>query len=366
MHFRRGRSLWLPGLLGLFTFGVAQVRAQNSVPPAPLPLNVDRDPAPSPDPDEVPSATQPGTPAPGVGPLAKGDDGRYTLKTDASEVRLTASVIDGNGRSVETLQRGAFQIFEDGVPQEITSFRHEDVPVSIGLVIDSSASMFDKRDAVDKAAIKLVRLSNPKDQEFLVDFSSQAYIDQGFTTNPEKLQHGLTYVKSTGGTAAYDAVVASADYLVKGGRNEKKVLVVITDGEDTASVTTLQQAINRIQQLDGPTIYCVGLLFGEDTDKKTARNSRQVLEQIAQQTGGVAFFPKSLKEVDGIAAEVAQDIRTQYTIAYRSTNPPERGGYRTVHVEAVAKGYSKLEVRSRKGYFPKVVPPAAKPAVAAR
>jgi Ca-activated chloride channel family protein len=347
-------------MFGFLSLCLVGVEAQNTMPKTTLPLNVDRDPAPSPDPDEVPETTLPGAATPGVGPLGKGDDGRYTLKADASEVRLTLSVIDGNGRAVQTLGKNAFQVFEDGVPQVITSFRHDDVPVSIGLLIDSSASMFDKRDAVNKASINLVRLSNPRDQEFLVDFSSQAYIDQGFTTSIEKLQRGLTYVKSTGGTAAYDAMVASADYLAKDAKNEKKVLVVITDGEDTASTTTLEQAIRRIQDLDGPTIYCVGLLFGEDTDKRVARNSRRVLEQIAQQTGGIAFFPKSLKEVDGIASEVAADIREQYTIAYRSTNPPSRGGYRQVHVEAKEKGYQQLDVRTRKGYFPKAASGPAK------
>jgi Ca-activated chloride channel homolog len=353
MHLRRRKSLWFCLILGFLSLCIAGVDAQNTVPKATLPVNIVPDLAPSPDLEQVPEGTLPGTAVPGADPVGKDDDGRYTLKTSTSEVRLTASVVDGNGRVVQTLGRNAFEVFEDGVPQMIRSFRREDVPVSIGLLIDSSASMFDKRDAVNKASLNLVRLSNPRDQEFLVDFSSQAYIDQGFTSSIEKLKHGLTYVKSTGGTAAYDAIVASADYLAKDAKNEKKVLVVITDGEDTASINTLEQAIRGIQKLEGPTIYCVGLLFGEDIDKRVARNSRRVLEQIARQTGGVAFFPKSLKDVDEIASEVAADIRTQYTIAYRSTNPPSRGGYRLVHVEAKEKGYNKLEVRTRKGYFPK-------------
>jgi VWFA-related protein len=134
------------------------------------------------------------------------------------------------------------------------------------------------------------------------------------------------------------------------------VLLLITDGEDNASSATLETAIRRIQDLDGPTIYCVGLLFGSDTDKSEARHARRVLEALAEQTGGVAYFPKNIKEVDAIASEVAQDIRTQYTIAYRSTNPPGagNGGYRQVHVEAKAKGFGKLQVRTRSGYFPRV------------
>ncbi len=357
----------LTGLLwagGTDVFGqaapAAAAPAQQPEGRRPLPLDVDRDPAPSPDPD-APPPTQVATPA-APGAVGKDASGRYTLTQEAYEVRLNASVVDAQGRAVQTLQQGAFRIYEDGTPQVVTSFRHEDLPVSIGLLIDSSGSMYDKRAAVDKAAIDLVRLSNPKDEEFLVDFSSEAFIDQDFTTSLDKLQQGLGYIKSSGGTAAYDAVVASADYLSKNAKNSKQVLVVVTDGEDNASSATLEQAIRRIQDLDGPTIYCVGLLFGEDTDKRESRHARRVLEQISEQTGGIAFFPKSLKDVDSVAAEVAADIRAQYTIAYRSSNPPSNGGYRQIHVEAKEKGFSKLEVRTRTGYYPKTGTTPAPPA----
>jgi VWFA-related protein len=329
--------------------------AQPTPPHTPLPLTVDRDPAPSPDPDAAvapPVATEKA----GQSGVVKGQNGRYTLQTDAFEVQLNASVIDGGGRTIQTLSQSAFHVYEDGVPQTIASFRHEDLPVSIGLLIDSSGSMLDKRVAVDKASLDLVKLSNPKDEEFLVDFNSEAFIDQDFTSSLEKLQQGLSYVKSQGGTAAYDALVASADYLTKNAKNTKQVLIIITDGEDNASSATLEQAIRRIQDFDGPVIYCVGLLFGEDTDKRESRHARRVLETIAEQTGGSAYFPKSLKEVDAIAGEVAADIRTQYTIAYRSTNPPSNGGYRRVHVEAKEKGFGKLEVRTRSGYYPRTSP----------
>ncbi len=345
------------GIFGLLWVGACGMQAQEASPRVPLPTNVDRDPAPTPD-VEKPILPQPGDTAQSPAQVSKDAKGRYTLQQDAYEVRLNASVIDGSGRSVQTLDKDAFRVYEDGVPQAITSFRHEDLPVSIGLLIDSSGSMYDKRAAVDKASLDLVKLSNPKDEEFLVDFSSEAFIDQDFTTSIDKLQQGLTYIKSSGGTAAYDALVASADYLSKNAKNPKQVLVVVTDGEDNASSATLEQAIRRIQDLDGPVIYCVGLLFGDDTDKRESRHAKRVLEQISEQTGGVAYFPKSLKEVDGIAAQVAEDIRTQYSIAYRSTNPPSKGGYRQVHVEAKGKGFSRLDVRTRTGYYPRTTPAA--------
>jgi len=355
MHLRS--KLALCSISGFLWLGSAVSKAQTkpTAVPAPLPLTIDRDPAPSPDPD-TPLPTQVTGPGTSAGAVAKGADGRYTLTSDAYEVRLNVTVVDNNARSVQTLGQNAFHIYEDGVPQAISSFRHEDLPVSIGLVIDSSGSMYDKRSAVDKASVDLIRLSNPKDEEFLVDFSSEAFIDQTFTTSLDKLKQGLGYIKSSGGTALYDAVVASADELSKNASNGKQVLVVITDGEDNASSTTLEQAIRRVQDLDGPTIYCVGLLFGEDTDRRESKHARRVLEEIAQQTGGVAYFPKSLKDVDGIAGEVAADIRTQYSIAYRSTNPPTNGGYRQVHIEVKEKGFNKLEARTRSGYYPKSTP----------
>lgn len=331
----------------------AQVPAANpQVPPA-----VDIDPVPSPDP-ATPLAKTPGSSAPlpdgqNSSGVVTQEGGRYTLRTEAYEVRLNASVVDGSGREVDDLGKDAFRVYEDGVPQTILGFRHEDLPVSLGILIDSSGSMYDKRAAVDAASLDLVRLSNREDEAFLVDFSSEAYIDQDFTNDIGKLQQGLSYIKSSGGTALYDAVIASADYLAKNAKRPKQVLLVVTDGDDNASSATLEQTIRRVQDLDGPVIYCIGLLFGEDTSRSEARHSKQVLSELAEQTGGQAYFPHALKDVDGITREVAQDIRQQYTIEYRSTKPPSEGGYRQVHVEAKGKGYGKLQVRTRAGYYPR-------------
>jgi Ca-activated chloride channel homolog len=372
MH-RRSRKNSLPGaLLGiaailLFVLGSApaQQAAPSSAPPQPTApqalstppsLDVDRDPAPSPDPDPPPVAigSQQGT---ALGTIARGSGGRYTLREDAYEVRLDVSVFDQAGKSVQTLQKDDFHVYEDGVAQTMASFRHQDIPVSLGILIDSSGSMYDKRAAVDQASLDLVKLSNPEDEAFLVDFSWEAFIDQDFTSDITKLQSGLSYIKTSGGTAIYDALVASADYLSKNAKHPKQVLLVVTDGEDNASSATLEAAIRRIQDFDGPVIYCIGLLFGDDTDKNESRHARRVLETLSEQTGGAAYFPKSLKEVDAIAKEVANDIRTQYTIAYHSSKSPTLGGYRQVHVEAKAKGFSKLSARTRSGYYPRVTKP---------
>ncbi len=338
--------------------GAAQSPAQNQ---AQQPsLTVDRDPVASPDPDTPAMTAGQGQKAPETeaGPIGK-SGGRYTLRTDAYEVRLNATVLDSDGKSILTLGKDDFHVFEDGVPQTINSFRHEDLPVSLGILIDSSGSMYDKRAAVEQSALDLIKLSNKEDEAFVVDFSWEAFIDQDFTNDIDKLRQGLEYVKSSGGTAIYDALLASADYLSKNAKHPKQVLLVVTDGEDNASSASLEQAIRRIQDLDGPVIYSVGLLFGQDTDKRESRHARRVLETLSEQTGGAAYFPRSLKEVDSIAAQVAQDIRTQYTISYRSTKAPALGGYRQVHVDVKAKGMGKLSVRTRTGYYPKVAKDAA-------
>ena len=349
---------------GVVSWGQAPA-APSAVPPQPAgaqqrpagPLTKDSDPVPSPDPDRTTSSAP--VTAPRQGGEVTREGGRYTLTANAYEVRLNASVIDAAGRNVETLTKDAFHVYEDGVPQTILGFTHEDTPVSIGILIDSSGSMYDKRDAVNTAALDLVRLSNREDEAFLVDFSSEAYIDQDFTSSVDKLQQALQYFKPSGGTALYDAVIASADYLSKNGKRPKQVILIITDGEDNASSATLEQTIRRVQELDGPAIYCVGLLFGDDVSRREARHAHDVLQELADQTGGVAYFPHSLRDVDGIARQVAEDIRSQYTITYRSSKSPSLGGYRQVHVEAREKGFRGLQVRTRSGYFPKTGTPGA-------
>jgi VWFA-related protein len=360
MHLRISRFA-APLLFTFLASPIAATAFAQQVTPAAPSLTVDRDPVPSPDPDTAaPVADQgPATPpgAPGNASVQRSGN-TYTLRTEVGEVRLNASVLDGNGRAVQTLPREAFQVFEDGVPQTIASFRHEDLPVSLGILIDASGSMYDKRAAVGKASLDLVRLSNPQDEAFLVDFAFDPYIDADFTHDIKKLEEGLNYVKASGGTAMYDAVVASADYLSRNAKQPKQVLLLITDGDDNASSSTLEETIRRVQELDGPTIYCVGLLFGPDEDKRESRHARRVLETLAEQTGGVAYFPRKLEEVDSIAQQVAADIRQQYTISYSSTKPARLGGYRAVHVTVQGKGYGKLTVRTRSGYFPKGAAPA--------
>ena len=275
------------------------------------------------------------------------DSGVFVITKQVEEVAVHATVIDDkNHQLVTNLDKGAFSVFENNQPQTIISFRHEDVPVAMGIVIDNSGSMREKRDKVNKAALNLVRASNPQDQVFVVNFNDEYYLDQEFTSDINKLRAALEKVEARGGTALYDAMLASAIHL-KDARLQKKVLFVVTDGEDNASRNSLEETVRRLQEENGPTVYAIGLL-GEEK----ARRARRALETITQRTGGISFFPRTLDEVDEISRTVAHDIRNQYTLGYKPSTPKSVGGYRAIRVEAKAKGYSKLVVRTRSGYYP--------------
>jgi len=330
------------------------------LPAPPLPaeqqpsLTVDRDPVPSPDPAVPGAATTPGK-AQQQSPteLSRGPRGGYTLSRDVEEVVLNATVLDDHQRLVPNLTKDDFRVFEDGAAQNITSLQRQDIPVSIGLLIDNSGSMRTKRQAVNQSALDMVRASNPEDETYVVNFADEAYIDQDFTSDLNKLRDGLSHIDSKGGTALYDAVIASADYMAKNAKKAKEVLLIITDGEDNASGTNLEETVRRIQDLQGPVVYSIGLLFDEGGGGgRESRRAKRALQLLSDETGGLAFFPKNLGQVDEIAAEVARDIRNQYTIGYHSTKPASQGGYRMVHVEARSKNYGKLTVRTRPGYFP--------------
>jgi Ca-activated chloride channel homolog len=302
-------------------------------------------------PTPTPTNAQPGQqtgqiPGSEVGAVTRSGD-RYTFRSQVNEVTLSATVLDSRRHLVTNLAETNFAVYEDNQPQKITFFKRQDIPVSIGIVVDNSGSMRTKRAAVTKAVLNLIQASNPQDEVFVVNFNDDPYLDQDFTNKIPPLREALDRVDSRGGTALYDAVIASADHLAKGAKKEKKVLLVITDGVDNESRESLESAIRKVQDDNGPTIYTIGILGDEPGIKRAKR----ALQSLSDQTGGVAFFPKDLMEVDEISQEVARDIRNQYTLTYKPTNPRSNGGYRKVKVEARAPGYKDLQVRTRDGYF---------------
>jgi Ca-activated chloride channel family protein len=297
-------------------------------------------------PEEPPANGQPASPSITPESPTGEDNSRFVFKKQVQEVFLHATVVDEMGRPVTTLTRNDFQIFQNGQPEAITSFEREDVPVAIGIVIDNSGSMRDKRARVNEAVMNLIKASNQQDDVFVVNFGKTPYLYHDFSSHPHLVVSALHQTSSRGSTALYDAVVASSVHLRNNPRLNKKVLIVITDGQDNMSRETLQDAMRKLQSNKSATVYAIGL-----TEEGMTRSGRQALQDLATSTGGVAFFPQNADEVNEISRNVARDIRSQYTIAY---NPGPNIGkeYQAIRVDAHAPGHTHLTVRTRSGYYP--------------
>ncbi len=239
------------------------------------------------------------------------------IRVDTRLVVLPVTVMDKTGHLVINLPETAFEVFENNVRQTIKVFKREDVPVSMGLVIDNSGSMRDKRAKVEAAALALVKDSNPKDEVFIVNFNDEAFLDKDFTNDVKDLEEGLARIDSRGGTAMRDAIRMSIDHLKEKAKKDKKVLVVVTDGNDNSSLISLENLVKSSQD-SGVLIYTVGLLSEEE--KREAKRCKRALEELASVTGGESYFPKEVTEVDRVAHQVARDIRNQYTLGYTPTN----------------------------------------------
>jgi len=293
----------------------------------------------------IPNSTPP---PPGQDPNAGKQGTKIVMNVDL--VVLHTTVIDDRQRFADGLKSENFRVYEDKVEQKLSVFKREDVPVSMGLVIDNSGSMRDKRPRVNEAAITLVQASNPNDEAFVVNFNDDFYLDldKDFTNSIPELKEALERIDSRGSTALRDAILGSLDHLKKGTK-DKKVLLVVTDGEDNASRNSLEKLIREIQKTD-TVIYTIGLLGQEN--KKEAKRARKALEQIAAASGGLAYFPENVDDVHSICEQVAHDIRNQYILAYYPTNSRRDGTFRAVSVAVIPPhGRGKLVARTRNGYY---------------
>jgi Ca-activated chloride channel family protein len=268
-----------------------------------------------------------------------------TFRAETRLVVLQATVLNGRGEAVTTLDRDAFTVYENGGRQQISVFRRDDVPVSLGLLIDNSGSMRRLRSKVEAAALAFVRASNPQDEVFMINFADKATIDVTFTSDLRALETGIAAANAIGGTALRDAVALGESYVHQQARRERKVLLVITDGIDNASLVSLA-AIQRAAERNDAVIDAVGL-FAEG-DASRASRGRHELTDLTDRTGGVAYFPATDDEIETVALELAKQIRNQYTIAYAPTNQTLDGSYRRIRVEA--RGRERYTVRTRPGY----------------
>ena len=279
--------------------------------------------------------------------VAQKDPAVFTTETRL--VVLHATVVDKTGHLVTNLAQNAFQIYENGVQQQMKLFRREDIPVSMGLVIDNSGSMRDKRQKVAAAALALVKASKSDDEVFVVNFDDDAFLDCDFTNDVHRMEQALTKVDSRGGTAMRDAVRMSIDHMKDKAKKDKKVILVVTDGNDNASMISLENLIKTAQQSggEGVIVYAIGLLSEEE--RREAKRAKRALDALTEATGGLAFYPKELADVNRIATQVAHDIRNQYTLAYTPSNQQLDGSFRQIKV--AANGPNRPVVRTRTGYY---------------
>jgi Ca-activated chloride channel homolog len=298
---------------------------------------------------QIPVQSTPPPPPPGQPDASNAQSGSH-IKVDVNLVVLHTTVLDDRGRFVEGLGQDNFRVYEDKVEQKLSVFKREDIPVSMGLVIDNSGSMRDKRPRVNEAALTLVQNSNPQDEAFVVNFNDDFYLDldKDFSNSIPELKEALERIDARGSTALYDAIIGSIDHLKKG-KKEKKVLLIVTDGEDNTSRNSLEKTIREIQKTD-TVIYTIGLLSQES--KRSAKNAKKALTEIALASGGLAYFPENVEDVHSICEQVAHDIRHQYTLGYYPTNVAKDGSFRSVRVDVIPPhGKGKLVARTRNGYY---------------
>ncbi|SRR5213593_2868943 len=296
-----------------------------------------------------------------LSPARSLQDHDYKLSVDVELVQLPVSVLDEKGVPVLDLRKEIFAVYEDKILQNISLFKQEDVPLSVGLVVDTSGSMANKLNSLNTAAMTFVQESNPEDETAILSFGDDVNLDQDFTTNTRKLNRALGGITPNGNTSLYDAVFLAAKYLNEEGSREKKVLLIISDGEDNHSKYKLHEVLEVIRE-SKIILYSVGLL-GTDAGLLNAgvfaATGKKALKQLAEVTGGAAFFPKSVNDAEAVCKRIARDLRNQYTIGYRPSNNKLDGSWRRTVVQVnLPKTAPKVQVRTKRGYYAPVAPQA--------
>jgi VWFA-related protein len=287
----------------------------------------------------------------GLGQLAFGQKDTnprdFKLSVDVDLVVFNVTVTDSKGRSVKGLSKDDFRIIEAGQEQSIQFVRPEDIPATVGLVIDNSGSMRRKRPDVIEAAMAFAESSNPEDEIFLVNFNERVFmgLPRGvpFTSDLAQLRTALGNTRAEGKTALYDAVSSALKHL-EAGTHQRKALVVISDGGDNASAERESSVLSLAEQSNA-TIYTIDIDDPDDKDQNP-----KVLQDLAKLSGGEAYRPKSLEDLPDVWRKIARGIRNQYTIGYVSKNQTHDGRFRNVKVLATGKDDKPLRVQARKGY----------------
>jgi len=277
------------------------------------------------------------------------------IKVDTDMVLLDVTVIDQNNTPFMNLKKEDFSVFEDKVKQTIESVSREEVPVSFGLVIDTSGSMKPKLQTVSDAAVSLVKQMRLDDEAFVASFKAEPELAQDFTSDRRELEDAIGKLYTSGGTALLDAIIATADYAQEKGKRRRKALVIFSDGLERNSSVKEKEVMEAIKANE-VQVYLVGFIDLEMEEnrpfgKSPAKKARDLLSGIADDSGGRAYFPKDVGEIPTIAAQIAKDLRTQYVVSYYPTNENRDGAFRNVQVNVSPQGASKLIARTRRGYY---------------
>jgi Ca-activated chloride channel family protein len=273
-----------------------------------------------------------------------------TLKVDVDLVLVNATVTDQLNRYVSGLESKHFQLWEDKTEQKVSYFNAEDVPISIGIIFDVSGSMKDKIGTAREAAATFLKTGNPDDEYFLVTFANRPEVVADFTTDVTKLQSKLLVTPAKGMTAMYDSVYVGLEKL-KEGSNPKKALLLITDGEDNRSRYTFQNVKDFVKEQD-VQIYGIGIVDEWNSQLSAGHTGRAMIEELADLTGGRAFFPDSVYELEDICTKIAVELKNQYVLGYHSTNGAKDGKWRKLRVRVnPPKGIEHLNVRAKSGYY---------------
>jgi Ca-activated chloride channel family protein len=279
--------------------------------------------------------------------------GTIEIKTDLVELDVT--VVDQNNTPVMNLKKEDFSVYEDKVKQTIENVNRQEVPVSFGVVIDTSGSMRSKLQTVSDASVSLIKQMRLDDEAFVASFKTEPELVQDFTADRRELEDAISELFTSGGTALLDAVIATADYAQEKGKRRRKALVVITDGLEKNSSVKEKEVMEAIKE-DEVQVYLVGFIDEEMEEKSLfgkspAKRAKELLSRIADDSGGRAYFPKDISEIPAIAAQIAKDLRTQYVVSYYPSNENRDGTFRTVQVSVNSQGSRKLIARTRRGYY---------------
>ena len=278
-----------------------------------------------------------------------------TIKEFTDLVLLDVTVVDQNNTAVMNLKKEDFIVFEDRVKQTIDNVSREEVPVSFGLVIDTSGSMRTKLQTVSDASVSLIKQMRVDDEAFVASFKAEPELVQDFTADRRELEDAISELYTSGGTALLDAVIATADYAQEKGKRRRKALVVISDGLEKNSSVKEKEVMEAIKE-DEVQVYLVGFIDEEMEEKSLfgkspAKKAKELLSRIADDSGGRAYFPKDISEIPAIAAQIAKDLRTQYVVSYYPSNDKRDGTFRNIQVSLNSQGSRKLIARTRRGYY---------------